>query len=40
MESLKYLIHRDFFKEGDAEILQDFSETAVDFQFLALQPAA
>ena len=33
-ESLKYLIHRDFFEQGDAENLQDFSETAVDFQFL------
>ena len=34
MESLKYLIHRHFFEEGDAENLQDFAETSVDFQFL------
>ena len=34
MESLKYLIHRDFFEEGNAENLQDFAETSVDFQFL------
>ena len=34
MESLKYLIHRDFFEEDDAENLQDFAETSVDFQFL------
>ena len=34
METRKYLIHRDFFKKGDAENLQDFSETAVYFQFL------
>ena len=34
MESVKYLIHRDFFEEGDAENLQDFAETSVDFQFL------
>ena len=33
-ESVKYLIHRDFFEKGDAKNLQDFSETAVDFQFL------
>ena len=33
-ESLKYLIHRDFFEKGDAKNLQDFSETTVDFQFL------
>ena len=35
MESLKYLIHRDFFEEDDAKNLQDFAETSVDFQFLS-----
>ena len=33
-ESRKYLIHRDFFEQGDAENLQDFAETSLDFQFL------
>ena len=33
-KSSKYLIHRDFFEKGDAENLQDFAETSLEFQFL------
>lgn len=33
-ESLKYLIHRGFVEMGDAWDLQDYYETAVDFQLL------
>ena len=30
----KYLCHRDFFEKYNAENLQDFAQTQLDFQFL------